>query len=189
MKTPAKLLMVVLLTAFVPALAALAHEESVFLFENRKVTVAVPEGFGYATAKDDSGMMSVKLADPKDRVSLELRFLPDPDGRFASARARKELMNELFTDYVESSTEKAMQFEELEPRTGAGTYCIFTDSALAGKSKPPAGEFLHLTTGVKTWSGVVAVFRFFSNDTHSAEYQAVMKVLRDSVEEKPVPLK
>ena len=172
-----------------PRTVARAGEETLFLFENRKVTVTVPDGFGYATAKDDSGMMSVKIADPHDRVSLELRFLPDPDGRFATARARRELMNDLFADYVASSTEKAMRFEELEPRSGAGTYCIFTDANLMGKPKPPSGEFLHLTSGVKTWAGVVAVFRCFSQDPNSPEHQAVLRMLRESVEEKPVPLK
>jgi hypothetical protein len=98
-------------------------------------------------------------------------------------------MNEMFDEYVASSTEKAMQFEELDPQTGAGTYCVFTDANLASQEKRPAGEYLHLTTGIKAWPGVVAVFRLFSNDTRSAEYQALLKMLRESVEEKAGPLK
>ena len=168
---------------------AKAHEETIFLFENRKVVVAVPEGFTFSTNKDDYGLISIKLADPKDQFSLECRFLPDPDGTFASSRARKEKMVEMFDDYVGSSTEKGIQFEELEPHLGAGTYCVFTDSKLEGKAKLPPGEFLHLTAGLKAWPGVVTVFRFFSNDTKSPTYQSILNMLRDSVEERAVPLK
>src|SRR5258706_8208920 len=119
------------------------REETVFLFENRKVTVDVPLTLSFTSAKDDAGSVLIKLADPNDTLSMELRFLPDPEGRFANARARKDLMNDMFNDYVESSTEKAMQFEELDPRTGAGTYCIFTDANLVGKTNRPPGEYLH----------------------------------------------
>jgi hypothetical protein len=89
---------------------------------------------------------------------------------------------------VEGSVEKAMQFEELDPKVGAGTYCVFTDANLVGKAKLPPGEFLHSTTGLKAWPGVVAVFTLLSNDTTSHEYTSVMKMLRTSVEERAPPL-
>jgi hypothetical protein len=166
-----------------------AHEETAFLFENRKLSVRVPRLFTYDAVRGDVGVVMIRLADPKEKVTLDVRFLPDPEGRFMNARARKEQMVELFESYVESSTEKGMQFEELEPRTGAGTYCVFTDAALVGKTSLPPNEYLHLTAGVKTWPGVIAIFRIFSNDTQSKEYQTVMKTVRESVEEKVVPLK
>jgi hypothetical protein len=186
-----KLLLGALLAAAVPAGAAetKAREESVFLFENRRVAIAVPEGFGSALGQDENGMMILRLADPKEKFSLELRFLPDPDGRFASARARREQMVEMFSDMVGASTEKGMQFEELEPRTGAGSYCVFTDAALVGRTKLPPGEYIHVTAGLKSWRGVVAIFRLFSNETTSAPYAALMKMLRESMHEKPLPLK
>jgi hypothetical protein len=166
-----------------------SREVTFFLFENRRLVVEVPEGFSFVTQTDSEGFVNLKISSPEDKVSGDVRFLPDPEGRFANARARKELMNEMFIEYVESSQEKAMQFEELDPRTGAGTYCVFTDSKLVGKSTLPAGEFLHLTTGVKAWPGVVAIFRFFSNDTTAVDHQSFLKMLRESVYEKPVPLK
>jgi hypothetical protein len=163
--------------------AADRHDETVFLFQNRKVSVVVPEGLGFQSNKDDRGIISVRLGHPKDKISLLVNFLPDPEGRFASARSRKEFMNETFFEYVAGSVEKAMRFEELDPKVGAGTYCVFTDAALVGKTKLPRGEFLQTTTGLKAWPGVVAVFTLFSNDTTSKEYQSVMTMLRDSVEE------
>lgn len=166
-----------------------ARDENVPLFDNRRVTVAVPEGFGSSLRQDENGMSLLRLADPKDSYSVELRFLPDPDGRFASARARKEQMVEMFSEYVRESAEKGMQFEELEPRTGAGSYCVFTDAKLVGKTDLPPGEYIHVTTGVKSWRGVVVIFSFFSNDITSPQYQALMRMLRESVHEKPPPLR
>jgi hypothetical protein len=169
--------------------ATASREETIFLFENRKLMVAVPEGLGCVTEKDDAGIVVVRISDPKQKVSGEVRFLPDPEERFTQARARKELIHEMFSDYVPSSTEKGIQFEELDPKVGKGTYCVFTDASLVGKTNLPPGEFLHLTAGLKAWPGVVAVFRIFSNETTSPEYQSVLRMLRESVEERAVPLK
>jgi hypothetical protein len=189
MKTSLSTLLLCFVVTLVAGAAPKSREETVFLFENRKLTIAVPDGFACAIGKDESGMITLKLGEPKDKVSGELKFLPDPEGRFANARARKELMNEMFFEYVDSSNEKGMQFEELEPRVGAGTYCVFTDANLAGRTTFPPGEYLHLTAGLSAWPGVVAVFRVFSNDTTSPEYQAMLKLLREGVQERAVPLK
>jgi hypothetical protein len=171
------------------AAAPTARDETVFIFQNRRVTITVPEGLGFASGKDDRGIISVRLGHPAGKVSLELTFLPDPSGQFATARGRKEFLNETFHAYVASSVERAMQFEELDPRAGAGTYCIFSDASLVGKATLPPGEFLHSTTGLKTWSGVGVVFTLFSNDPRSDEHQSLMTMLRESVVEKPGPLR
>ncbi len=165
------------------------RDQTVALSVERAVVISVPDGFTFDTGRDDSGAVVVRLGSPEDAVTLDLLFLPDPEGKFAGSRARKELLNEKFKTYVDSSTEKAMQFEELDPRTGAGTYCVFTDVSLVGKDKLPPGEYLHLTAGVKAWPGVLMIIRCFSNNTTSPEYQAIMAMLKNSVDEKPVPLK
>lgn len=169
--------------------AVRADDESVFIFQNRKVAIAVPQGLGFASGKDDRGLITVRIGHPKAKISLELTFLPDAEGQLSAARSRKEFMHETFRGFVASSTEKAMQFEELDPRVGAGTYCVFTDASLVGKKKLPPGEYRHSTAGLKCWPGVAAVFTLFSNDTRSKEYQALMTMLRESVVEKPVPLR
>ena len=165
------------------------REQKIALSENREVLIAVPDGFALVTGQDDSGLPVVKLNGPKDSVTIDLHFLPDPEGKYATPRARMELMHEMFVEFVDSSTEKGMQFEELGPKTGAGTYCVFTDKKLVGKTELPPGEYVHLTNGIKAWPGVIAVFRCFSNDTTSAGYKAIITMLRDSVHEKPIPLK
>ncbi len=165
-----------------------AREETLLLFQQRRVSVSVPEGFIYSSGKDERGIITAKLSDPKERITLQISFLPDTDGDIATSRGRKEFMAKTFQLYVDGSVEQAMQFEELEPRTGHGTFCVFTDASLVGKSKLPPGEFLNSTTGIKAWGGCMAVFTLLSNGTTSDEYRAAMKLLRESVYEKPTPL-
>jgi hypothetical protein len=179
------------LAALAVAHAALSEpkEETVSLFENRKITLLVPPGLACNVDKDLRGAATITLTEPDEKVSVHLTLLPDPDATYSTARARREKMVELFQERVGESMEKGMQFEELEPRYGAGTYCVFTDAKLAGQAKLPPGEFLHLTIGVKAWPGVVAIFELLSQSTTSPEHQAVMKMLRESLEERAVPLR
>ncbi len=181
--------LLVALSGMVPATAAEPREETLTLFEGRKVVLALPDGFVLERGGEAGGIVTVRLEDARRRLSGEIRFLPDGEHRFLAARPRKELMHEMFGEYVAASTEQGMQFEELEPREGAGTYCRFTDAKLVGKTELPPGEYLHLTVGLKAWRGVVAIFRIFSQDVTSPEYQAVLRLLRESVEERAVPLR
>ncbi len=171
------------------AVEARAREESIPLYEGRRAAVAVPAGFQAVVKRDPAGVIALELAAPHQRVTMCVVFLPVTDEAVANARTRREKMFELFQEFVDASTEKAMRFEELAPRAGAGTYCVFTDARLAGKAPYPPGEFLHVTAGVKAWDGMIAVFKCFSNDTVSADYQAVMRLLRESLSEKAGPLK
>lgn len=170
--------------------AAKEHQESLFLFENRQVLFTVPPGYGFSSSKDDQGIFTVMIADKKQRVALQMTFLPDPQGRLAgTARLRKEFLFANFQELVGPSVEQAMQFEELDPKIGEGTYCVFTDAKLVGKTKVPAHEYQHSTAGVKAWPGVAAVFTIFSNGTATKEYQSVMGLLRQGIHEKPAPAK
>ena len=167
-----------------------AREETIMLSEKRGITVTVPEGFSYKSGTNARGALAMTLTDAKEQMSLHVTFEPDPEEDFKAARARRERMHEEFGSYVAGSVEKAMQFEELEPKVGTGTFCVFTDEKLIGKppTEYPPGEYLNLTAGVKAWPGIVATFTLFSNDTTSEPYRALMTALRESVHEKPAPL-
>lgn len=178
-----------LLAADLRAGATRTDEQSVFIFGNRRIAIVLPEGFGLATTKDERGLLTARIADRAETASLELTFVPDSEGKLGSARGRMELMVGAFQTYVEGSVEQAMQFEELQPRVGAGTYCSFTDAKLVGRTSLPPGEYHHATAGVKAWSGVGVVFTLFSNALDSREHQALLALLRASVEEKVGPLK
>lgn len=169
--------------------AAKEHTETLFLFENRRVTFVMPSGFGFSSSKDDRGIFTVLIADAKDRAVLQMTFLPDPQNRLAAARAQNEFIFENFREFVALSREKAMQFEDLKPKIGAGTYCVLSDEALAGKEKVPSGSYKYSTIGVKTWPGVAAAFTLLSNGTATKEHQTLLTLLRESVREIPAPAK
>lgn len=179
------LLWLVLLLAAPALQAAKEHKETLFLFENRQVVFVMPPGFGFSTTKNEEGIFTVHIADAKSRVALQMTFLPDVQNQLGDARSRKEFIFHNFQDRVEPSVEKAMQFQELEPKTGAGTYCVLTDETLAGKTKLPKDEFKNSTIGLKTWPGVAAVFTVSSNGTATKEYQTLLTMLRESVQEVP----
>jgi hypothetical protein len=165
-----------------------AREEQLMITETRAITIHVPDGFIYKSGINKLGEVGVTLTHTKEQASLTITFSPDAEGAFSQARARKEKLHDEFKSYVDGSVEKAMRFEELEPKVGAGTFCLFTDEKLVGKTEYPEGEYLHLVVGVKAWAGVVATFTLFSNDAKGESHQAVMKTLRESVHEKPAPL-
>lgn len=171
-----------------PATAA-AREESVFIFANRRVTFAVPAGFTFNVERNDAGVVGVRIeqATPSG-ATLQVSFVPDREGELTTARGRKEFMHAHFQSYLLASVDRVMQFEELMPRAGGGTYAVFTDASLVGKT-PPAGEYLLCTAGVKAWSGVGAVFTLLSSSTDSPAHRALLALLRESAWEKPVPLR
>ncbi|MES2696593.1 MAG: hypothetical protein V4773_24200 [Verrucomicrobiota bacterium] len=179
-----------LVVSLAAALPLPAREEILPLTESRTISITVPDGFSYKAGVNSKGGLGATLIDEKARVSLQVSFDADGEGEFEDARARRERLFEEFKNYVEGSTQKGMQFVELAPKVGKGTICVFTDEKLLGKpvSEYPEGEYLHLTIGVKSWPGVVATFTLFSNDLKSPQHEAVMKVLRESLHEKPVPL-
>ena len=162
----------------------LAKEEIFPLYEDHRVTITVPDGYTYTRDFTDLGIIIVKLMDPKRETNLEISFLPDPEGRFATPRARREFMVDSFQTYVAGSVEKEMRFEELKPRSGNATMCVFTDAKLVGKTELPRGEFLNATTGMKAWPGCAAFFTLLSNGTDSPAYAAALKILTESVHEK-----
>lgn len=163
--------------------------QTVVLEAGRPVAIVVPVGFKFEQARDADGAPRAVLNAADGTASLDLLFLPDPDGRALRLRGRNELMAGIFHEFVAGSVEKAMEFEELTPKRGSGTFCVFTDALLVGKAELPRGEYHHLTVGVKAWEGVMLVFRLFSQDLKSEAHMAAMRVLRESVEERPVPLR
>lgn len=171
------------LTLLFAAVELSAKEESVLLYENRRVTIAVPDGFEYRRVVDKRGA-ALAIVDAQRSVVLHVTLLPDPEGNFTSARTRKEFIVENFHEYLESSVEQVMQFEEMNPRSGACSYCVFTDAHLVGRKEMPPNEYLYATIGVKAESGCVAVFTLLSNDTSSKEYQATLKIVRESLQVK-----
>lgn len=160
------------------------HDESLILAGEHRVVITVPAGYVFSSGRDEQGAIMAKVADPKEKVVLQVQFLPDPDGFFATEQARMDKLAVACQQYAEGSVEKSYNFTPLEPHRGAGTFCMFTDASLVGK-EPPKGEVRNVTTGIKAWPGWFCVFTLLSNDTTSKEYQTALRLVKDSCEEPP----
>ena len=185
MRFPSKILLA--LFTFAAGAALFAKEKSndqVLLLGDRRVTIAVPDGYTYSSGRDEQGVIMVKIANAREKIELQVRFQPDPESRLGSESQQMEFLANVCQQYAESSVEKSYDFKPLAPHHGSGTYCSFTDASLVGH-EPPPGEVRNVTTGVKAWSGWAFVFTVLSNDTDSKEYQTLLKLVRESFEEKP----
>lgn len=170
-------LVLLIFSALLVACALPAREETLRLYEDHLIAIAVPEGYSYAKDFGEDGIISVRITDPKQEFNLQISFLPDPEARLAIPRVRKEFMAESFEWLVESSVERAMQFEEFPTATDHCTYCVFTDASLVGKKDLPRDEYLKATVGIKAWSKCGAIFTLLSNDTQSEAYRAALKII------------
>ncbi|MSU23341.1 MAG: hypothetical protein EXS32_05890 [Opitutus sp.] len=162
-----------------------ARTETLFLFQNHRVTISVPEGYVYSSGRDERGIITAKLVAPKQKVELQVSFQPDPDGRLTTEAGQMAFLAQVCRPYVDGSVERSYHFKSLEPHRGSGTYCVFTDASLVGR-EPPKGEFLNITASVKVASGVAIIFTLLSTDTTSNDYQTALKLLKESFES-PAP--
>lgn len=179
------------LFALVPTAALLRAKddgENIILFQDHRVSIAVPRGLLYSSGRDDDGTIMAKIVDAKGKNELQVSFRSDPASRLGTEQQQIDFLAQVCQryGYAEGSVERRYDFKPLEPHSGTGTYCTFTDASLVGTT-PPKGEFLHVTTGVKVWPGWVIVFTLHSNDNASKEYQTLLALLKDSFEEKPAP--
>ncbi|MEY2881520.1 MAG: hypothetical protein RLZZ15_3900 [Verrucomicrobiota bacterium] len=174
-----------LLVTVASAAAPAPREEIVEIFGRRKFVVPVPAGCTLVRGLDRGGGVGLRLANADGTLDVHISFAADPTGEIAgSARVRKEIMVDAFSEFVADSKEKAMQFEEIEVRGGAGTYCVFTDEKLAGKTPPP-GEFVYVTAGVRVSRGVAVLFKIFNNDLRAEDYREAMALVRETLRERP----
>jgi hypothetical protein len=185
MRLPTKIFLALIPLAAGAALFAKdKSNDQTLLLGDRRVTIAVPDGYIYSSGRDDQGVIMAKITDVREKIDLQVRFQPDPDSRLGAESQQMEFLANVCQQYAEGSVEKSYDFKPLAPHRGSGTYCSFTDASLVGRD-PPKGEFLHVTTGVKAWPGWALVFTVLSNDTDSKEYQTALKLVKESFEETP----
>ncbi len=181
--------MLALLGALAACATLSAREETLVPFQDRQVRVTVPDTYLFAAGRTESGILTVKINDPLHRIDLVVSFFPDATGRMATDDGQRGFVADASRQFAEGSVEMSYDFQELKPRAGAGLYCVFTDATLVRKLPLPPGEYLKVTSGVKAWPGCFILFTLLSNDTTSGEYQAALKLIQESFEEKERPAK
>jgi hypothetical protein len=146
--------------------------------EGERVVVVVPEGWKLARDRGENGVVTARLTDPGERLSLHLTFLPHLDGRLAGEEAQARVLGELIEPYLAHAVEKEARLQPLRAHRAEGFYCLFTDARLVDRRELPPDEYRHATVGLRVAERWFAVFTLFSQDTTSAEYRAALRVVQ-----------
>lgn len=150
------------------------------LYGGAKVAVELPAGWKLDSGANPDGLVSARIASADDRVSLQITFFPDLEGRMNSASDQRKLLGQVAESYAADSVEKEPKLLPLRPRFGGGYYCVFTDARLVGAAELPAGEYRHATAGLRTSAGWFGLFTLFSQDTDTDDYRAALDLVRNS---------
>src|SRR5215813_6748006 len=86
-------------------------------------------------------------------------------------------VKKMSASYVEGSVEKTNTVRRLQPKSGAGAYCVFTDADLAGVAQLRPGQFRHITLGLVKVGDYVFIVRGYSNSKDGDDYKAMLSVL------------
>lgn len=154
------------------------------IFQQRQVSIAVPDGWTYAESRDaKTGVQTATIDDPSGEIQLSVSFFPDQAKRLATKAALEKQMRALFAEYVPGSVEQKMNFTFTETSDGIEGHVVFTDRALAGK-EIPKDQRLVSTTGMRSWPGAYAFFTLLSNQTKSEAYAQALKIVQEMKETK-----
>jgi len=160
-----------------------AAEQSVTIFEGRKIVVSVPKGWKFAQAADSrTGVQTLEWLDPAGDVQLDVSFLPDSKGRLMTREGLEAEMKRAMAFYLEDAVEREMKFTVLETADGVCEYTSFTDRRLVGK-KIPEGERAISTTGIRSWKGVSLYFTLLSNSRDTEAFRQALEIVRSGVNE------
>ena len=110
-------------------------------------------------------------------LSLQLTFIPDPGGRFATKDSVDRVVTAANQQYVSGSVEKRLSLTQLESPSGHGCYSTFTDADLVGVETPPAGQFRHVLSGVIVTGKQAVAFTLLTNRPDDPEYQQARQVI------------
>jgi hypothetical protein len=162
---------------------AVAETKSVEIFEGREISVEVPEGWQSMHARDaTTGVQTLSFEDPRGEIKLDISFIPDSEGRLATRAGLEAQMRSAFSDYKAGAVEREMKFTFVEVVGGLCGYTSFTDRSLVGK-KPPAGERLISTTGIRSWKGAYMIFTLLTNSVDSKPYRDALTIVTKDLRE------
>ena len=169
------------------AILAAGSPRTITIFEGRQVEIPVPSGWTFENRADpEHGVSTVRLADPKKEIQLDVSFLPDPDGEMSTRKALEEHAREIFAFYLPHSVEKDMKLDAFDAPGGVGVFTSFTDRTLDPKHVPE-GEKLISTTGIRSWKGVYLIFTLLTDSKSSAAYRTALEIVQGGLKQVKAP--
>jgi hypothetical protein len=124
---------------------------------------------------------TVKIESADHALSLQLTFIPDAEGRFATQESVDRVVTQANQQYVGGSVEKRLTLTQLVSKNGHGCYSTFTDADLVGVANPPAGQFRNVLSGVIVIQKQAAAFTLLSNSTTSPEYREALQIISEGI--------
>jgi hypothetical protein len=147
-----------------------------------RISIRVPNQWTHKVIQPDPSLPpTIKIASPADSVSLQITFMPDPDGLFSTKEGVDRAVTSANRRYVEGSVEKKIDLIQLDSKAVRGCYSTFTDAKAAAAKAPKKGEFVKVTSGVFVVQKQGAVFTLLSNDTTSADYKIALRTMTEDV--------
>jgi hypothetical protein len=169
---------IVLLLLVLTALAAPAQsEETVTVPGRNRLTIFVPPGYSFAVERDVDKNAAVRMENPVWPITIAAFIIAEADPAIVTNEWQR---NHLIASALPDAKEKDYHFQPLHPVSGSGVLCVFTDGRYKSVDELPAGEFLHLTGGVKAWRGCYVFFQIMSNDITSPEYLEALELFQTS---------
>lgn len=124
---------------------------------------------------------SVKITTKNASLSLQITFLPDTQGRFATRESVDRAVTQANQHYIAGSLEKSPTLIQLVSTNGHGCYALFTDADYASVPTPPKGEFRNVASGLFVIKRQVATFTILTNDPKSSEYREALQTISDGI--------
>jgi hypothetical protein len=147
-----------------------------------KIAIRIPSTWKQTVTQPSPQLSpTVKIESADRSLSLQLTFIPDPEGRFATKESVDRLVTGANQQYVAGSVEKRLTLTQLVSSTGHGCYSTFSDADLAGVPTPPPGQFGNVLSGVFVIQKQAASFTLLSNTTTSPEYRQAIQIISEGI--------
>ena len=125
-------------------------------------------------------------SDGVNTLQFSLFASKDGVGAFKTQEDVDATVKRMGTGYVDMSVEKTTNtLRRIQPKSGFGAYCVFTDADLVGVTHLRSGEFRCVTVGLVKVGDYIFTVRGYSNTKDGADFKAVVDLLESlSIEEK-----
>jgi hypothetical protein len=155
---------------------------SVSVPKGEKLSVRIPPAWRHTVLQPAPNLPpTLKITTLSNSVSLQITFLPDPEGRFATRETADRAATQANQHYVAGSVEKRLTLTQIVSTNGHGCYATFTDADLADVPHPRPGEFKHVVSGLFVIKKQLATFTLLTNDPKSAEYRQALQIISDGI--------
>lgn len=158
-------------------------EHQVTLPSGRTIAFVLPGTLMVDAQVDEEENSVLEVRNDDDSVLMRVTFGEQYGTGLSRPEAQRALLSRLLAPFLEQALERNMRFKSMTTADATGTYCIFSDPVLPRDQRPPAGEWIYVTGGMRAWSTWHVVFRLFSNSLEHPDYLALMAALREGLRE------